>query len=185
MFKNLFIIPNILSILKIPIALFGTLLFFYLHNNFIGLLISFIAMVLIGLLDCFDGLLARILDKQSKLGAFLDILSDKLSTIIMFFVFIQLYKIPVLLIILFVLRDLSVIIIACISKYIYKIPFVKTNIVGKLITAIIYIILPFLMLQKLCSFFIIDVYCLYIMLFLYIISGVIYIYQYIKLIIRN
>ena len=66
-------IPNFLSILRI--ILVPVIVIFLIQNEYIKALIVF---VVAGLTDALDGLLARLLDKQTELGAFLDPLADKI-----------------------------------------------------------------------------------------------------------
>ncbi|HNY51654.1 MAG TPA: CDP-diacylglycerol--glycerol-3-phosphate 3-phosphatidyltransferase [Smithella sp.] len=66
-------IPNFLSLLRI--ILVPAIVIFLIQNEHVKALITFIVA---GLTDALDGALARLLKKQTDLGAFLDPLADKI-----------------------------------------------------------------------------------------------------------
>jgi len=66
-------IPNFLSLLRI--ILVPVFVIFLIQDSYIKALIVF---TIAGLTDALDGTLARLLNEQTKLGAFLDPLADKL-----------------------------------------------------------------------------------------------------------
>jgi cardiolipin synthase len=66
-------IPNFLSLLRI--ILVPVFIIFLIQESYTNALLTF---VLAGLTDIFDGLLARALNCQTKLGAFIDPMADKL-----------------------------------------------------------------------------------------------------------
>ena len=66
-------IPNFLSLLRI--ILVPAIVIFLIQNEHVKALITFIVA---GLTDALDGALARLLKKQTELGAFLDPLADKI-----------------------------------------------------------------------------------------------------------
>jgi cardiolipin synthase (CMP-forming) len=66
-------IPNFLSLLRI--ILVPVIVIFLIQNEYAKALIIF---TLAGLTDALDGTLARLLKKQTELGAFLDPLADKI-----------------------------------------------------------------------------------------------------------
>ena len=66
-------IPNFLSLLRI--ILVPVFVIFIIQDSYIKALIVF---TIAGLTDALDGTLARLLNEQTKLGAFLDPLADKL-----------------------------------------------------------------------------------------------------------
>jgi cardiolipin synthase (CMP-forming) len=66
-------IPNFLTLLRI--ILVPVIVIFLIQNEYLRALITF---VIAGLTDALDGALARLLNKQTKLGAFLDPLADKI-----------------------------------------------------------------------------------------------------------
>lgn len=66
-------IPNFLSLLRI--ILVPVMVIFLIQESYTKALITF---VIAGLTDALDGAVARILNKQTKLGSFLDPLADKI-----------------------------------------------------------------------------------------------------------
>ena len=76
---NLFTVPNILSLLRLPLALA------FLQEN-IGVRVA--AIIVAGLTDLLDGFLARRYGQSSTLGTILDPLTDKLFVLTALVVFI-------------------------------------------------------------------------------------------------
>ena len=74
-------IPNLIT--SIRIILTPILIIYLINNKFLSALVVFI---LAGLSDGVDGLVARIFDQKSKLGAYLDPLADKILLIATFVV---------------------------------------------------------------------------------------------------
>lgn len=68
-----FILPNHLTISRMVLAVFLIILLFAGYKNRVWLALIF---VIASLLDLFDGLVARALNKESRLGAFLDTAAD-------------------------------------------------------------------------------------------------------------
>jgi cardiolipin synthase len=66
-------IPNFLSLSRI--ILVPVIIIFLIHESYTKALIAF---TVAGLTDVFDGTLARILNRQTKLGSFLDPIADKI-----------------------------------------------------------------------------------------------------------
>lgn len=66
-------IPNFLSLLRI--ILVPVIVIFLIQDEYLKALMVFVAA---GLTDALDGTLARLLNKQTELGAFLDPLADKI-----------------------------------------------------------------------------------------------------------
>ncbi len=66
-------IPNFLSLSRI--ILVPVIVIFLIQESYIKALIAF---TVAGLTDIFDGILARILNRQTKLGSFLDPIADKI-----------------------------------------------------------------------------------------------------------
>ena len=66
-------IPNFLSLLRI--ILVPAIVIFLIQGEYVKALIVF---VIAGLTDALDGTFARLLNKQTELGAFLDPLADKI-----------------------------------------------------------------------------------------------------------
>ncbi|MCD4705441.1 CDP-alcohol phosphatidyltransferase family protein [bacterium] len=95
--NKIFNIPNIISLLRLPLA-FLIILFSNSFWKFIFLLLSLLA-------DVLDGYLARKLNQTSRLGAILDPLMDKIFVLIVFIFFFIKLDLPFYFIILFFTRD--------------------------------------------------------------------------------
>lgn len=96
-------IPNALTIARILLTPFFVVLF--LDGNYIGALSMFF---LAGLSDALDGLLARLLDQRSALGAILDPLADKILLVTSFICLAHAGWIPLWLAVLVVSRDVII-----------------------------------------------------------------------------
>ena len=97
-------IPNLLTILRI---LLTPLLVYLLLDNRLNeaLVVFFIA----GMTDGLDGLIARVFNQKSKLGAYLDPLADKLLLVTSFIMLATLDLVPAWLVIITVSRDVIII----------------------------------------------------------------------------
>lgn len=96
-------IPNFFSLLRI--ILVPVIVIFLIQDEYLKALITF---TIAGLTDALDGTLARLLNKQTELGAFLDPLADKvlLSTS---FISLSIFKlIPGWLTVIVISRDLII-----------------------------------------------------------------------------
>jgi CDP-diacylglycerol--glycerol-3-phosphate 3-phosphatidyltransferase len=105
---RIFTISNFLSILRIfLIPLFGYLIY-YEHNT--GLVIyrhyAIIVMTIMISTDFFDGYTARLLNQVSRLGQFLDPISDKICSISVMVLLIYYKDYPVWILIILLCRDL-------------------------------------------------------------------------------
>ena len=99
--------PNLLSLLRLFIIPF--LIIEILDGNF-G--VAFALFVLAGTTDAFDGLLARWLSQQTKLGLYLDPIADKLLLSTLFVVLTHVSLIPRYVTVLVFSRDLGILLIA-------------------------------------------------------------------------
>jgi cardiolipin synthase len=96
-------IPNFLTLMRIFLT--PLLIWFLLdHKLNQALVVFFIA----GMTDGLDGLIARLLNQKSKLGAYLDPLADKLLLVSSFILLAWLSKVPNWLVIITVSRDLMI-----------------------------------------------------------------------------
>ncbi len=96
-------IPNTLTIARI--ALIPLLIRFLLKGEMnAALVVFFIA----GITDALDGLIARIFNQKSRLGAFLDPLADKLLLVTSFMVLGHMSLVPRWLVMIVVSRDLMI-----------------------------------------------------------------------------
>lgn len=73
---KIFTIPNLLSMFRIVLII--PMIVFFLSQNYIG---AVICIVISGLSDMFDGMIARRFNQISKLGKMLDPIADKLTLV--------------------------------------------------------------------------------------------------------
>lgn len=73
---KIFTIPNLLSMIRIVLII--PMIVFFLSKNYIG---AVICIVISGLSDMFDGMIARRFNQISKLGKMLDPIADKLTLV--------------------------------------------------------------------------------------------------------
>jgi cardiolipin synthase len=123
-------IPNFLSLLRI--ILVPVFIIFLIQESYTNALLTF---VLAGLTDVFDGTLARVMNKQTKLGSFLDPTADKILLASSFVTLSILGLIPSWLTVIIISRDFIIllgIVILSMMSITYKI---KPAFVGKITTA--------------------------------------------------
>jgi cardiolipin synthase len=123
-------IPNFLSLLRI--ILVPVFIIFLMQESYTNALLTF---VLAGLTDVFDGTLARVMNKQTKLGSFLDPTADKILLASSFVTLSILGLIPSWLTVIIISRDFIIllgIVILSMMSITYKI---KPAFVGKITTA--------------------------------------------------
>lgn len=104
--------PNIITLLRIFLVPFFVMTVIYKRFD-LGLYVFILA----SLTDSLDGLIARLKDQRSKLGAFLDPLADKLLLLTAFLSFTFLELIPKWLTVIIISRDL-IVVLGWISLYI-------------------------------------------------------------------
>lgn len=130
-------IPNFLTILRILIVpVFINLL---IYGYYLSALISFL---LAGLTDSLDGFIARMYNKKTTLGTYLDPMADKLLLAAGFITLTKLHFIPVWLTIVILSRDIILIIGTLIVHLIHEDFNISPTILGKSTTVfqLIYII---------------------------------------------
>jgi cardiolipin synthase len=98
-------IPNFLSLLRI--ILVPVFIIFLMQESYTNALLTF---VLAGLTDVFDGTLARVMNKQTKLGSFLDPMADKILLASSFITLSILGLIPSWLTVIIISRDFIILI---------------------------------------------------------------------------
>ena len=106
-------IPNLISILRILLVA-PTVYYLLKHDYEMALILFFVA----GASDGIDGLLARHFNWQTRLGAILDPIGDKLLLVSCFLVLGWLAHLPSMLIVLVILRDL-IIVIGAVSYHMF------------------------------------------------------------------
>jgi cardiolipin synthase (CMP-forming) len=123
-------IPNFLSLLRI--ILVPVFIIFLMQESYTNALLTF---VLAGLTDVFDGTLARMMNKQTKLGSFLDPMADKILLASSFVTLSILGLIPSWLTVIIISRDFIIlfgIVILSMMSITYEI---KPAFVSKITTA--------------------------------------------------
>jgi len=124
-------IPNFLSLLRI--ILVPVIVIFLIQNEYAKALIIF---TVAGLTDALDGTLARLLNKQTELGAFLDPLADKILLSTSFISLSIFGLIPGWLTVIVISRDL-IILIGIITLSMMSVTYeIKPVFVSKVTTAL-------------------------------------------------
>lgn len=124
-------IPNYLTLLRIFLT--PLLIWFLLDHRLSQALVVFF---LAGLTDGLDGLLARLLNQKSRLGAYLDPLADKLLLVSSFILLAWLGKVPTWLVIITVSRDI-LIIMGIVTLKFHEVPVeMKPSVASKLTTLV-------------------------------------------------
>ena len=178
-------LPNFLSLLRI--ILVPVIVIFLIQNKYVEALIIF---VIAGLTDALDGLLARLLNKQTKLGSFLDPLADKILLSTSFIALSIFGLIPGWLTVIVISRDL-IILIGIVFLSMMSITYeVKPVFVSKITTALQIGTVFFALFLKEFTFDVIIYYELvkiiaWLTASFTIISGVVYIYKGIKILNRT
>jgi cardiolipin synthase (CMP-forming) len=173
-------IPNFLSLLRI--ILVPVVVIFLIQGSYGKALITF---TFAGLTDALDGTLARLLNSQTKLGAYLDPIADKLLLTASYVTLSILGILPSWLTVLVISRDFLILLgIAILS--LLSVPYeIKPAIVGKVTTALqlstIFFALLFQAVSHDISYDWIIIFCWLTGIFT-IISGSIYIFRGIKFI---
>jgi cardiolipin synthase len=177
-------IPNFLSLLRI--ILVPVIVIFLIQGSYTKALIAF---VIAGLTDALDGAVARILNKQTKLGSFLDPLADKILLSTSFIALAIFSLIPSWLAVIVISRDFMIllgIVILSMMSVAYEI---KPIFVSKVTTTLQIATVFFALLLKTFTYDIISYNLIIILSWLTasftIISGLIYIIKGIKFINRN
>lgn len=136
-------IPNFLSLLRV--ILVPVFVIFLIQKEYDRALITF---AVAGLTDALDGTLARLLKCQTKLGAFLDPIADKLLLITSFASLAYFELIPGWLAVIVISRDFIILLGIAIMTLI-SIPYeIKPAIVGKITTALQVATIFFVLLYK-------------------------------------
>ncbi len=135
-------IPNLISLIRI--LLITPFVVFFLDKEY---LIATIIIVVSGISDCFDGMIARKFNQESELGKILDPLADKLTLLAVgvCLVVIEPYFLPI--VVILVAKDLLMLIGS--SKVVKKgIIVPKSKWYGKLGTVMFYVSVTFIVLME-------------------------------------
>lgn len=178
-------IPNFLTLLRI--ILVPAIVIFLIQDEYLKALIVF---VIAGLTDALDGALARLLNKQTELGAFLDPLADKVLLSTCFIALSIFGLIPSWLTVIVISRDV-IILMGVMSLSMMSIDYeIKPVFVSKVTTALQIITVFLALLLKQFSFHIINYYDVvtiisWLTAIFTIISGIIYIIKGIRFLNRT
>lgn len=124
-------IPNLISLLRI--ILVPVIVIFLIQEEYANALIAF---SIAGITDALDGALARLLKKQTELGAFLDPLADKILLSTSFIALSIFGLIPVWLTVIVISRDL-IIVIGIITLTMMSVTYeIKPVFISKITTAL-------------------------------------------------
>ena len=122
-------VPNLITCLRIILA---PIFIIYLIND--RILFALIVFIIAGLTDGLDGIIARIFNQKSDLGAYLDPLADKILLVSAFVVMGVRGYLPPWLIVVVITRDL-LILLGVLTLYLTRTPFrVKPFLLSKVTT---------------------------------------------------
>jgi cardiolipin synthase len=140
-------IPNLIT--SIRIILVPVFIIYIINDEFLPALVVFIVA---GLSDGADGLIARLFDQKSKLGAFLDPLADKFLLVTAFIVLAVRAFIPPWLTVLVISRDI-LILVGVLILFLYKTDItIRPSVLSKMTTCL-QLVSVFLVLLKNCFSF--------------------------------
>lgn len=127
---TIFTFPNALTFVRIIIIPFFVISLIYKKNQY-----ALVLFIVAAFTDLLDGLLARLIDQKSRLGAFLDPLADKFLLITSFIILTFYGWLPIWVTITVISRDIVVIIGWCLLIILTHQRKVEPSIAGKLANA--------------------------------------------------
>ena len=143
MSKYFIFIPNLLSIIRI------VLVYPILYNIFLGnFIVSIIYFVIASVTDALDGFLARKMDWQTQLGKILDPVADKLLLSGTIFILWLNEYIPFYIFIIFISRDIAILIGAAIKMTLIESATPLPNFLGKFTTILQIVYIAFIYLKE-------------------------------------
>ena len=146
MSKYFIFIPNLLSIIRI------VLVYPILYNIFLGnFIISIIYFVIASVTDALDGFLARKMDWQTQLGKILDPVADKLLLSGTIFILWLNEYIPFYIFIIFISRDIAILIGAAIKMNLIESGTPLPNFLGKFTTILQIVYIAFIYLKEIMN----------------------------------
>ena len=147
MSKYFIFIPNLLSIIRI------VLVYPILYNIFLGyIILSIIYFVIASVTDALDGFLARKMDWQTQLGKILDPVADKLLLSGTIFILWLNEYIPFYIFIIFISRDIAILIGAAIKMTLIESATPLPNFLGKFTTILQIVYIAFIYLKEIMNF---------------------------------
>ena len=146
MSKYFIFIPNLLSIIRI------ILVYPILYNIFLGnFIVSIIYFVIASVTDALDGFLARKMDWQTQLGKILDPVADKLLLSGTIFILWLNEYIPFYIFIIFISRDIAILIGAAIKMTLIESATPLPNFLGKFTTILQIVYIAFIYLKEIMN----------------------------------
>ena len=146
MSKYFIFIPNLLSIIRIA------LVYPILYNIFLGnFIVSIIYFVIASVTDALDGFLARKMDWQTQLGKILDPVADKLLLSGTIFILWLNEYIPFYIFIIFISRDIAILIGAAIKMTLIESATPLPNFLGKFTTILQIVYIAFIYLKEIMN----------------------------------
>ena len=147
MTKYFIFIPNLLSIIRIA------LVYPILNNIFLGnYQISILFFIIASITDALDGFLARTMNWQTNLGTILDPVADKLLLSGTIFIFWLNELIPFYIFIIFISRDIAILLGAAIQMSLIEADTPLPNFLGKLTTGLQIVYISTIFLKEIINF---------------------------------
>lgn len=141
-YHRFWVVPNILTILRlVALAPLGFFFFQGGHDNY---LIALAIFILCALTDFLDGLFARILHQETKIGAWLDPAADRVLVFCLLLIFTVKGAIALPIFVLLISRDVLLTPMAMFVKFVRHQNSVTINYAGKIATASILFAIPLL-----------------------------------------
>ena len=173
--KYFIFIPNLLSIIRIA------LVYPILDNIFLGnYQISILFFIIASITDALDGFLARTMNWQTRLGTILDPVADKLLLSGTIFIFWLNELIPFYIFIIFISRDIAILLGAAIQMSLIDADTPLPNSLGKLTTGLQIAYISIILIKEIINFYIslylLDVFIIIVTL----LSLIVYAYNWFK-----
>ena len=147
MSKYFIFIPNLLSIVRIA------LVYPILNNIFLGnFIVSIIYFVIASITDALDGFLARKMNWQTQLGKILDPVADKLLLSGTIFILWLNEYIPFYIFVIFISRDIAILIGAAIKMTLIESVTPLPNFLGKFTTILQIVYIAIIYLKEITNF---------------------------------
>ena len=175
MTKYFIFIPNLLSIIRIA------LVYPILDNIFLGnYQISILFFIIASITDALDGFLARTMNWQTRLGTILDPVADKLLLSGTIFIFWLNELIPFYIFIIFISRDIAILLGAAIQMSLIDADTPLPNFLGKLTTGLQIAYISIILIKEIINFvislYLLDVFIIIVTL----LSLIVYAYNWFK-----
>ena len=175
MTKYFIFIPNLLSIIRIA------LVYPILNNIFLGnYQISILFFIIASITDALDGFLARTMNWQTRLGTILDPVADKLLLSGTIFIFWLNELIPFYIFIIFISRDIAILLGAAIQMSLIDADTPLPNFLGKLTTGLQIAYISIILIKEIINFdislYLLDVFIIIVTL----LSLIVYAYNWFK-----